>query len=175
MLHNLQAYPLLGVQVDPQLDVHALRSLALTAFEAFKNCLPNKGEEFNRESPGSLGDELFEWQSRWPDAASSPCNGGNPGQNSAQLEREWRTAFSAYVGSDEHDRMLRAGNPLTQVVDVLPCFSIAIILSSPAGMCITVQRLGPLGAWGWGCWLGHNLVGCNIDVHSFEILSTSAS
>lgn len=97
------------MQVDPQLDLHALRSLALTAFEAFKNCLPDRGEQFDRASPGSLGDELFAWQSSWPDAGTTPCDGGQPGSIGQQVEREWRAAYTAYLESDEHSHMLRAG------------------------------------------------------------------
>lgn len=98
-----------GLQVDPQLDLHALRSLALAAFEAFRNCLPNKGEEFDRESPGSLGDELFDWQTRWPDPGSTPCDGGRPGPVGQKIEKEWRAAYAAYLHSEAHVHMLRAG------------------------------------------------------------------
>lgn len=98
-----------GVQVDPQLDLHALRSLALAAFAAFRNCLPNKGEEFDRESPGSLGDEMFDWQTKWPDPGSTPCDGGQPGPVGREIEKQWRAAYTAYLDSETHTRMLQAG------------------------------------------------------------------
>lgn len=104
------------MQVDPQLNLHALRTLALTAFKAFKSCLPNKGEEFDRESPGSLGDELFEWQSNWPEPGSIPCDGGQPGPIGQRMEKEWRAAYSAYLDSEEHAHMLRAGMRFLQFV-----------------------------------------------------------
>jgi hypothetical protein len=95
--------------VDPQLNLQALLTLALAAFDAFKNCLPLKGEQFDREVPGSLGDELYDWQSQWPYPGSTPCDGGQPGPIGEQLEREWHAAYSAYIGSEEHAHMLRAG------------------------------------------------------------------
>jgi hypothetical protein len=99
------------MQVDPQFDVHALRQVALDAFEAFRQCLPNNGSAFDSESPGALGDELFFWQTYWPKSGETPCDGGHPGPQADALERAWHKAFTTYIDSDARQRMLRAGAP----------------------------------------------------------------
>lgn len=101
-VHNLE-------DVDPTLDLVQLRQLALAAFEAFRRCFPKDGNDDDHEYPGSLGDDLFAYQSHWPNTREYPCTGGLDGQAATDREEAWQRAFATYVMGAMHKRMLTAG------------------------------------------------------------------
>lgn len=101
-VHNLEA-------VDPELDLVKLRDLALAAFEAFRRCFPEDGNDAEHGYPGSLGDDLFAYQSHWPNTRDYPCAGGLEGAAAVEREEEWQRAFATYVMGAMHQRMLTAG------------------------------------------------------------------
>lgn len=101
-VHNLE-------DVDPDLDLVVLRELALTAFDAFRRCFKEDGNDAEHGYPGSLGDDLFAYQSHWPNTRDYPCTAGLKGAAAAEREEEWQRAFSTYVMGATHQRMLTAG------------------------------------------------------------------
>lgn len=100
-VHNLE-------DVDPELDLVALRELAASAFDAFRRCFKDNGNDADHGIPGSLGDDLFAYQAHWPNTRDYPCTAGLEGAAAEEREEQWHRAFEAYVGA-MHQRMLTAG------------------------------------------------------------------
>eukprot|EP00892_Ulva_mutabilis_P005564 jgi/Ulvmu1/337/UM001_0341.1 len=95
-------------RANPPPTSEPLRVLAMAAFEAFRRCFPEDGNDDEHEYPGSLGDDLFAYQSHWPNTRDYPCTGGLAGADAEERAGEWQRAFATYVMGAMHQRMLTA-------------------------------------------------------------------